>query len=104
MKTLPGRDVPDFDGGVGIAGNEDVVAEFHAGGQRLVTHEGMLAGPRFDVPDANGGVERTADNVNTVELEESFFCYDAHLNDFLDYSGLSIQSSKTFWGLYTTTN
>ena len=66
---MAGRDVPDFDGGVGVPRNEDVVAQLHAGGERLVAHERVFAGARLHVPDANGRIERSADDVNTIELK-----------------------------------
>ena len=69
METLAGCDVPDFDGGVGVPGNEDVVAQLHAGCERLVAHERVLAGTCFDVPHPDGGVQRSADDVNAVKLK-----------------------------------
>ena len=70
LQALTAGDVPNLDRGVGIAGHQDVVLELHATGQRLVTHQGVLALARLGVPDPDGRVQGPAHNVHPVKLKE----------------------------------
>ncbi len=68
MQAFAADDVPDFDGGVGVARHEDVVAQLHARRQRLVAHQRVLARTRFGVPHADARVQRAAHHVDPVKL------------------------------------
>jgi len=66
---LSGCDVPHLDSGVGIARDENVLAQLHAGGQTLMTHQGVLAIARLHVPHADGGVQRARNHMEAIKLE-----------------------------------
>ena len=69
MQAASGDYVPNLNGRVSVARDEDAVAELHAGGERLVAHEGVAKGARLDVPHADARVQRAADHVRTVKLQ-----------------------------------
>lgn len=69
LQALAGDDVPHLDGGVGVARHEDVVAELHARGERLVAHECMAAGACLHLPHADARVQGAAHHVDAVELD-----------------------------------
>jgi len=57
LQTLSGCDVPHLDCRVGVARDKNVLTQFHARGQTLMTHQGVLAIARLHVPHANRGVQ-----------------------------------------------
>lgn len=69
LQALAGDDVPHLDGGVRIAGHQNVLPQLHARGQTLVTHKGVLAAARLRVPHANRCVQRTRHDVDSVKLK-----------------------------------
>ena len=69
LQALPRRDVPHLDCGVCVPRDQDIVPQFHARGEALVSHECMFAGTSLDVPDTDGGVQTTRDHMNPVKLE-----------------------------------
>jgi len=71
LQTLSGGDVPDFDGRVGIAGDEDVVSELHAAGQWLVTNQRVQTRSCLGTPDTDWRVQRTTHNVNSIKLSST---------------------------------
>lgn len=80
MQAVPSGDVPHLDGGVGVAGDQDVGVQLHTGGERLVARQRVLQLARLHVPHADGRVQRSAHDVHAVELEQynllhqSLFC------------------------------
>lgn len=69
VQAVSSSDVPHLDGGVSIAGHEDVGVQLHARGERLVARQRVLQLSRLHVPYANGRVQRTAHYVDAIELE-----------------------------------
>ena len=68
LEALARLDVPDLDGGVGVARHQDVVLELHAAGEGLVPGERVDAVARLHVPHADRRVQRAAHHVDTVKL------------------------------------
>lgn len=69
LQTLARLDVPDLDGGVGVARDQDVVLQLHAAGERLVARQRVDAVARLHVPHSDGRVQRAAHHVDPVELQ-----------------------------------
>lgn len=69
LQTLARLDVPDLDGGVGVARDQDVVLQLHAAGERLVARQRVDTVARLHVPHSDGRVQRAAHHVDPVELE-----------------------------------
>ena len=58
-----------LDGGICVAGNENVVLELHAGSERLMADERVDAVSIIRVPHADRRIQRTAYDVFPVELQ-----------------------------------
>ena len=54
---------------IGIPGNQNVVLELHAGCERLMADESVNAIAGIDVPNADGCVQGSADDVFSIELQ-----------------------------------
>jgi len=68
LQTLAGGDVPHFDGGVGITGHQNVVPEFHATSQRLMTDQCVKTRSSLSTPHADWRVQWTTDDVDSIKL------------------------------------
>jgi len=69
FQTFASENVPDFDGRVCVAGNEDVASKDHAGRERLMPHQRVQARSGFHLPHSYRRVQAAADHVRTVELQ-----------------------------------
>lgn len=68
LQALARLDVPDLDGGVGVAGDQDVVFELHAAGEGLMPRQRVDAVARLHVPDPDGRVQRATHHVDPIKL------------------------------------